>query len=674
VGRTLTPADDQAQADPVVVLSYQGWQKHCNSDPAAVGQTLLLNGSAYTIVGVLDSSFLGVLGHSQTDLYAAMAVQKRLRPEMPLESLDVWATQIMARIGPAVDRQQVRAGLDVLFRSMTQERFSDNPTRSPRVVLEEGRRGLAASRMRYTQPLLILMVVVSIVLVVACINLAGLLLARGAVRQHELAIRSAIGAGRWHLLRQSLMESLLLVLAGAGLGGIVATWGKTTLARMLLLPDMPLDITSDTRVFAFTLGLSALSVAVFGLIPALGAMRTDPMVSLKDRSALSTPRLRLGRVLVTAQVALCLLLLMGAGLFTRTLVNLRGMETGFNSENLLTFQVNARQAGYQDQRLADFYERLRESIRTLPRVQNVAHSSVQLLARWRNETMMSVPGCLGQHHILRLNVSDSYLSTMGIPLLAGRGFSSDDHPEAAKVILVNQTLARTVFPDEDPIGCSVTINRETYRIVGICGDTKYYDLKVPVEPTVLLPFRQHSDSAQAAYYQVRCALEPMSLVPAIREVLAELDPMIPMAEIKTQALQLNEGIAQERLFAALSSALALLAVLLACIGLYGLLAYNVARRTSEIGVRMAIGARPPDVARPILREAALLTVIGVATGVPVALGLARLVRAVLYGVQPHDLTILIGAVMLLMSTAALAAWIPARRAAKVDPMVALRHE
>jgi len=672
LGRTITPRDDRPDAEPVAVLSHRGWQEHLGGSVDSLGQILTLNGKAHTIIGVLAPEFVGVLGYAHTDVYVPLSSQAQLRSSLSLEEPGNWSLQIMARMAPGADERQARAHLNVLFRRSILPNMLTGEGRSPEILLRGGRRGVADARDEHARALSILMAIVAIVLFVACINLAGLLLARAATRQHELAVRTALGAQRHHLLRQSLAESMLIVLAGAGAGSLVGTWGRTILARLLLPSNMPVDVSGDLRVLGFTLGASIIAVGLFGLIPALRAARTDPMGSLKDRSSFGTPRLCLGRILVATQVGLCLLLLIGAGLFTRTLINLRNVRVGFQTESLLTFQVNPHNAGYEGAQQADFYRQLEEHITTIPGVQATASSNIGLLTGWRNETMMIVPDRPGRHHILCLNVNDAFLSTMGIPLLAGRGFNHADNAESTPVIVVNQKLANSVFPGEDPLGRSVIIRRKDYRIVGICGDTKYYDIKVPAEPVVLFSMRHHP--ANAAFYQVRTTLNPLSLVPAVRGAVAQLDPRIPIAGIKTQTMQLNESIAQERLFAALGTSLASLAVLLACIGLYGLMAYNVTRRTSELGIRMALGATGRNVAWPILREALMLAALGIALGLPVALALARVTRSLIFGIEPRDPATIIAAAILLLAVATLAAWIPARRAAKIDPMEALRYE
>jgi len=672
IGRTFNPQDDRPGAEPVAMLSHTGWEKYFNADTAALGQSVTLNGQAHTIIGVLPPKFIGLLGHSYTDVYVPLSSQKQLRPDYPFDAPGNWVLQLLVRMKPDADQRQVRAGLEVLLHQSIRPDMLAADTQLPHILLRDSRRCLADAHDKHMQPLLILMAIVGTVLFVACLNLAGLLLARGATRQHELAVRTALGARRRDLLGQSLAESLILVAAGAGVGVLLGTWGKTILAKLLLPGDMPLDVSADIRVLGFTLGVSLLAVVLFGLFPALRAGRTDPMGALKDRSSLGTPRLYLGRLLVAGQVGLCLLLVLAAGLFTRTLINLRNIDVGFNAEHLLIFQVNAQNAGYEGQRLADFYEQLRENTAALPGVRAVSHSNMGLLSGWRNETMMIVPEISGRHHILRLSVSDSFLSTMGIPLLRGHNFVQADAADSAKVILVNQRLAQTVFGDEDPIGRSVIINRKDYRIVGLFGDTKYYDIKVPAEPAVLFSARQHPGGA--GFYQVRTTSNPLSMVPAIRQVLTGLDPEIPMDEVKTQTMQLNESIAQERLFACLGAALASLAVLLACIGLYGLLAYNVTRRTGETGIRMALGACPGDIAWPIVRSALLMAGAGIAVGLPVALALVRVARSLLFGVEPYDPVTLAGAVVLLIVVTAIAALLPARRAGRINPMEALRNE
>ncbi len=674
LGRTFNPQDDRPGAEPVAMLSYAEWQKYFNGDTAALGQSVTLNGQAHTLIGVLPPKFTGLLGHSYTDVYVPLSSQKQLRPDYPLDAPGNWGLQILVRMKPDADERQVRAGLEVLLHQSIRPDMLTAQTQLPHILLRDSRRCLTDAHDKHMQPLLILMAIVVTVLFVACLNLAGLLLARGATRQHELAVRTALGARRRDLLRQSLTECLVLIVTGAGLGMLLAIWGKMVLAKLLLPTDMPLDVSADWRVLGFTLGISLLAVALFGLIPALRASWTDPMGSLKNRTLLGTPRLHLGRTLVAIQVGLCMLLVVGAGLFTRTLINLRHIDVGFKTEHLLIFRVNARNAGYEGQRLIDFYKQFQNNIVALPGVKAAAHSNMQLLSGWRNETMMIVPDIPGNHHILRLNVSDSFLSTMGIPLLAGRNFQSADNSESAKVILVNQRLAKTVFKDQDPIGRSVIINRKDYRIAGLFGDTKYYDIKVPAEPTVLFSARQHPESSSVAFFQIRTASNPLAMIPAIRKALADLDPEIPIAEIKTQTMQLNESIAQERLFACLGSALASLAVLIACIGLYGLMAYNVTRRTNEVGIRMALGACPKDIAWPIMRSALIMACAGIAVGLPVALAVVRIARSLLFGVEPYDPVTLAGAAGLLIGITILAALLPARRAARIDPMKALRCE
>jgi predicted permease len=675
IGQTITPDRDRSDSEPVTVISYAAWQQLFGSDPDIAGQTLTINAKAFTVIGVLPKDFLGIRSGYRSDFYIPIVSEPQMRSS--LQSTDLWWVQVMARLAPNVTDQQIRAPMEALLAQRSEVEALNRAKKPLRIVLEDASGGPLESRHAMAKSLPMLMGLMGFVLLAACVNLAGLLLARGAVRQHELAVRAALGAGRGRMVRQLLAESVLMALAGAGLGYLLASWGKAVVGRLLWLGTVVLDLRSDARVFAFTLFVALATALLFGLIPALLSTRVNPMTSLKDRSSLGTPRLRLGRVLISIQVAISMVLLVGAGLFAHTLVNLYRVETGFDTKNLLVFTLDTSAAGLKDEQIPDFHEQVRESIAAMPGVQAVAYSNQLLLSGWMNNSMAHVKGSTNVPEagipILGLATSDSYLSTMAIPLLLGRGFDASDSRTSQKVIIVNRTLARTAFDGDNPIGRFLTINSIDYEIVGMCGDITYATLKKPAEPTVFYLFRQHPRWLPQ-HYEVRTLADPMTLVPAIRETVARLNARVPVDKIKTQAIQRDESIAQERMFAALCGALALLAVLLTCIGLYGLMAYSISRRASEIGLRMAIGARPWDIAKSVLHEALLLAAMGAAVGVPAALVLTRFIRALLYGVHPYDPVTLAIALVLLLAVALLATWLPARRAAKVDPMVALRCE
>jgi predicted permease len=478
-------------------------------------------------------------------------------------------------------------------------------------------------------------------------------------RHHEFAVRAALGAGRGRLVRQLLTESVVLSLAGSLCGLLLAVWAKPVLARILWSQDTAPSLRNDMRVYGFVLAVGVVTTVLFGLLPAWRSVRSNPANHLKNRTSLGTPRLRLSKLLICAQVGLSLLLLVGAGLFARTLINIHRIETGFNSENLLVFRADTKG------REAEFCS----ALSALPGVQNVAYANHPLLTMVRNDTRIPLPGNRsGQLHLLMLNVSETFLETMEIPMLRGRGFQAKDMEDTSQVAIVNQTLARSAFPDENPIDRILTIWQKSYRIVGVCGDSKYYDLKVANEPTVFLPSRH------GACYTVRTATDPQTLVPMVRKTLAAIDPSVALSDAKTLRTRIAENTLQERSFAYLAASLAFLAVLQSCIGLYGLMAHNVTRRTSEMGIRMALGATPRIIAWPILRSALCMVGIGVVIGMPLVFVVVRLVRSYLFGIQPYDPVTIISAVVLLLGVALLAAWGPARRAARIDPMEVLRYE
>jgi predicted permease len=521
--------------------------------------------------------------------------------------------------------------------------------------------------------------VVGLVLLIACTNLAGLLLARGAARQHEMAVRAAIGAGQWRLIRQSLTESMILSLAGVCLGLVFSVWIRAALTGLVIDPsrNQHFNLQIDTNVLMFALAVSVVTALLSGLFPALRAGNTDPSSGLKDSASRGAPRLRLGKVLVTAQVGLSIILVVAGGLLCRSLINIYRTDPGFDTENLLLLRIRPDESvsrpDYRD--FEGFYQSIRQKIAGIPGVRSVAFSSLPLLRGRLRRCDISIPGRpeAEQGESLRLTVSDGYFSTMGINLLQGRDFRATDTEKSQDVVIVNEKFGRLFFPHESPVGQFISVGGHgRCQIVGLCSNHKYQDVRERISPIAYIPYTQNR--WLSINYMIRSVLPPMSLIPAVRRAVADLDRNLPLEEMTTQKLVLKESIAQERLYASLCGSLALLGLALSCIGLYGIMAYNVARRTGEMGIRMALGAQPSDVAWPILREALTLTAIGVAVGLPVALALVRMTRSYFYGIEPHDPLTIIGTAVLMVTVAALAAWIPARRAAKVDPMVALRYE
>jgi len=681
IGRLFDPREGFAGATTQVVITYDWWERHFVHDPGVLGQTVELDGTGFTIVGVLPHGFSGVVPGDPSEFYVPMAAQSQFLYRPITENFH-WFVRLMARLRPGVSDAQLRATLDIAF-----AHDASVIMKEPRMLMEPGRGGLAIDRNNYRKPLLLMLGVVGLVMLVACANLAGLSLARGAAREHELAVRAALGAGRSRLIRQSLTESLVLALLGGGLGVLVAVWGKTAISRLLAgsADGLHYDLSLDLTVLGFSLATALVTALLSGLLPALRAGRVDPLGGLKSRGALGAPRLRAGKVLVAAQVCLSLLLLTGAGLYVRTLVNLTHIDAGFSTERLLLFQLNPGGAGYDDvARRTTFYAQVQDSLSALPGVRGATFLGNPLLynSGWSGAFFFPdrSAGYTENMQSYRLTVGETFFATMGIPVLQGRGLSAADAEGAPWVVVVNETFAREYSPDKNPLGRTVHILIADWRIVGVCRDAKYLNVKEAAPPTVYFPFRQISymlsmrNNYRNAYFALRTALPPMALTTAARKAVAAIDPNVPLANITTQEAVRDKNINQERLLATLCGALAGLALLLSCIGLYGLMAYHVARRTREIGIRVALGATRQNIAGPILREALLLGGIGVAVGVPAALALSRLIKSQLYGVEPSDPFTLVAAVLALLLVALGAAWIPARRATRVDPMVALRYE
>jgi predicted permease len=673
LGRSFAPGNNDPNAAQEAVITFDWWEKHFGQDSSVLGQTVTLNGSSLTIIGVLPRGFSGVRPGDPREFYVLLTPESQFL-ERNVSATEHWWVRLMARLRPGDTDKQLKAALDVVF-----PREAEGQIKEPGILVQPGRAGLAFDRNAYGKPLLLMLGVVGLVMLVACANLAGLSLARGAARQHELAVRAALGAGRWRLIRQSLAETVVLALLGGGLGVLVAIWGRNAISRLLAgsLEGLRYDFSLDLTVLSFTFAAALLTALLAGLLPALRAGRADPLGGLKTRGALGVPRLRIGRVLVVAQIALSLLLLSGAGLYLRTLANLKQIDAGFDTEKLLVFQVNPGFAGYKEAQLATFYDRVQTSLAAIPGARGAGLTVFPLLDNKSSSGGFTFPDRAASPsenlQTYRLVVGETFFATMGIPVLRGRGLSAADSDGAPKVIVVNETFARKYFPNENPLDRTISTWRADWRIVGVCRDAKYQNIKEPVPPTAYIPFRQFP-LRYGAYFAVRTALPPLALATAVRKAVAEIDPAVPIARLATQDQLLDASISTERLYAALCGALAMFALLLSCIGLYGLMAFNVARRTNEIGIRMAIGARPVDVARAILREALILAAIGVAVGLPAVLAITRLLKSQLYGVPPNDPATLGIVTVVLVSVGLLAAWLPARRASKVDPMEALRCE
>ncbi|HEV2246058.1 MAG TPA: ABC transporter permease, partial [Terriglobia bacterium] len=572
----------------------------------------------------------------------------------------------------------------------------DESLEPPQVELTSAANGLAALRQEFSQPLFILMAVVGLVLLIACANVANLLLARSASRQKEVAVRLALGAGRRRLVRQLLTESVMLAAAGGAVGVILAYWASGVLVAFMSSGKNPvqLHVSPDLGVLGFTAFVSALTGILFGLAPAFGGTRLHLTTALKEGAAsvagkrrhLRLFRSRLGGALVASQIAMSLLLLIGAGLFVRTLTKLANQDLGFNRRNLLLFGIDPTQAGYQGEKLVSFYQEMQRRIEALPGVRSASLSRHTPVGGGATIDGISIQGYTPKPGEAKDGSIDTYVhfvgsrftETFGIPLLLGRTIGEGDVEGSPKAGVVNRAFALKYFGDANPIGRRFGFGGEKHSsdiaIVGVVGDATYESLRSAPPPTVYVPFAQNFDRLGAMIFEVRTAGDPNNWTGSIRRVVQGLDKNLPLFNVMTQTEQIDQATFQERLFASLTSFFGLLALLLACVGLYGVMAYSVAQRTREIGVRMALGAEKRDVLKMVVGQGFKLTMIGVAIGIAGSLALTRFLSSLLYGVKPTDPLTFISVSLILIAVALAACYIPARRAAKVDPMVALRYE
>jgi predicted permease len=699
LGRMITEADDQTGASPVAVITHRYWQRRFRLDPEVVGKTVNVNNVAFTIIGVTPPDFFGALQVGDSpDLSIPMALEPQVRQgSRNLGQPWYWWLRIMGRLKPDVTAEQARAQLEVLFQQSALEGWtaaqarmqpqaqaqSQQPRDTPQLRVAPGGQGFAENRKAYQQPLTILMIVVGLVLLIACANVANLLLARATTRQKEIALRLAMGASRMRLVRQLLTESLMLAMLGGALGLLFSYWGKDLLPALRPWGGsaLALDLKLDLRVLLFTTAVSLATGILFGLAPALRATRLDLTTALKDNArSLSGSRSLLTKALIVAQVAMSLMLVIGAGLFVRTLRNLQGVAVGFNRESLLLFRVDPRLSGYNSAQIANLYRQMIERIEAVPGVHSATISRHPLLSGSSRTSKVSVQGQTSQSgedvNVYVNLVGANFFETMEIPILIGRGIRRPDDEGAPRVAVINQTMARQYFGDQNPVGQRFGFGGPEasgqIEIVGVAADAKYTNLRRDIPPTAYTPYLQETPGQ--VNFAVRAAGDAIALTGSIREAVREVDQNLPLFDVKTQNQQADQSLAQERLFATLSSFFGGLALLLASIGLYGMMSYSVARRTNEMGIRMAVGAGPGDVIRLVMRETLTLGLIGLGAGLGAALGTTHLIASMLYGVTPNDPITILFATMLLLAVAAVAGYLPGRRASQVDPMIALRSE
>jgi predicted permease len=685
LGRTIQASDEQPGAAAVAVLSYGLWQRAFGGDPSAIGKTIDLNTIPFTVIGVTEPAFTRLTPGTPIDFWVPIPQSAALgfNADQSLEdSRNLWLT-LVARIKPGVPLVQSQAAMtslfsnDLLYGGKPALAASDDP----RVILFPAEKALSGIRASLAQPLSLSMAAVFIVLLIMCANLAGLMLVRAIARERELAVRLALGAGRTRVIQQLLTETVLLSLTGAGLGVLFAVWGVRGLLEFVSIAHRSLlevYVQPDATVLFFTTALALLTGIGFGLAPALRGGRIGVVPSLKASpgSALSpshnrSRRFGSGSWLVVSQVALSMVVIIAAGLLLRTLEKLRKIEPGFDTRNILLFSLHPELAGYKQEKAQQVHDEIERKLASLPGVMSVSYASDALLdgGLWTTGVHLEDQESKDTRETQMLATGPDYFETMRIPILQGRGFRDSDMHSAPLVAIVNRSFVQKFLPSRYPLGSHFERDGQKYEIVGVVADTKYEDLTSDTAPTAYIPLRNGEVT-----FALRSAISPSSLVPAVRSVVNEVDSNLPVFQVRTQSQTIDRLLFSQRLMARLFSMFGGLALLMASIGLYGLLSYDVARRRTEIGIRTALGAQQSDVLGLIIRQGLLLVFVGLFCGMTLAFLLTRYLRSFLYGVQPMDLLALVAASMVLVIVALFACYIPARRATKVDPMVALRYE
>lgn len=702
-GRTFGPEMDQnGSADKLAVISYAFWRRRMQGDPAVIGRKLRLRQSVFEVIGVAPPDFTGVMVGAAPDMWVPLHTQTAILPGRdwlewkPGSITKTMFLHVVGRLRPGVSLSQANASINVTFQQVLQAEVGTIANERDRkklldskIVARDARHGLSVLRGEYARPLGVLMGMVGLLLLLACANVATLLLARAASRQRELAMRVALGAGRGRLVRQLLTESVLLSACGGVVGLLLAQWAVHLLLRMVSSDPtpIPLDVHLDVVVLSFTLGVTLLTGILFGLAPALRATRLDLNQILRGSSRSisgserGSGRLPMGKVLVGLQVAISLLLLVTAGLFVRSLQKLASVPLGYEADHLLLFSMHPAASGYKGPAIAQLYRGISQRISAVPGVRGATFSENGLFTGRESGDQISIVGYTpksGQQMHARFDqIGPGYFSTIGIPILMGRDVSENDSSGARRTWL-NQTMARYYFGDSNPIGQHIRDEypetRLEFEVAGVVADAKYNALRGDTPRRFYVPFLNGLGDPKDAVFEVRYAGDSAAVSAALRRIVREADATLDPLEVRTIPALIDRRLVRDRLTARLSSFFGAIALLVACIGLYGVLSYTVARRTSEIGVRMALGAQRRDVLRLVLGEAALVTAVGALVGLGAALAGTRVLASMLYGLTARDPSTLVGAAVVLVAVALVAAAFPAWRASRVDPMNALRNE
>jgi predicted permease len=682
-GRLIDSEDDRPGAAPVAVISFATSQNRFGGPPNAIGQSVLVDNIPFTVIGVAPPEFFGVDPAVAPDLYLPLhtnvLVDGAGAARMYGDGNFYWI-EMMGRLRPGVRMAQAQAALAPRFHQWvaTTAKTDGERAKLPALILNPGAEGLGSLRRQYSKPLYVLLAMVGLILAITCANIANLLLARAAARRREMAVRLSLGAGRFRVVRQLLTESVMLASLGGAFGVLFAIWGVRSLTFLLSngQENFTLHAELNWKVLCVTAALSVVCGLLFGLAPAIQSTRPDVMPALKNGRG-GGPRRRGQHVLVVAQIAISFLILVAAGLFVRTLNKLHSVQLGYSRENILLFSLNARQAGHRDPEIATFYANLRKRFESIPGVSSATLSQASIISADRAGGTYRGIMKIGAVTIAGAGVmvaGPRFLTTMQIPILAGREIDDRDQPGSTPVAVISERLARTYFGNDNPVGRRITFldEKRDLEIVGVSANLLYGALKQESPMTVFAAASQFSPDRVT--YALRTVGDSLRYVRSVHEIVREADSHIPVTNVVTQAAEIDRTISREVTFAKLCTGFAVLALLIACVGLYGTVSYSVARQVGEIGIRMALGAQRGAVVWMVLRRVLLLAAVGLAISLPAALSASQLVKSFLFETQPNDPGTLALAGVVLLSAAILAGYAPARRASRIDPLAALRHE